>query len=472
MSLAQQEKSWRTQKNDAENNSFFILSLILLGDAIVMTYPRLTTELNGDYLRMAQDWDPMVRLIRDTIAGFTPTAGNFNLPCAFLITVDSSNYYYAISGGQIIYGGPDDVGGVDGEDAQAVIQAAITYCAGKGVIALREGVYPLLRKLVVSKGVSLIGSGSNCAFKEIYNEPVTQIIADAAITDDRLIECTSGYYGTLANFNLDANYVSDKNLYLFSPQGATFKKLVLHHANAQNCILEVDGTTATHNLFEQVIISDTTGIGMDMIGTATYPVTLNTFIGCRFSALTTSLRLQKYCDTNTFIQGRVEAYHGFGIVLGDTDPGCYANAFYNVPIDGQETDSFGIYLNSGAESPNYFYGGVFGGSLAAASSATKVQYHNDYGAWGGRFYNYQNYVTERFGTTTVVDGGTISAALAIAPNDISLQSSEEEYEIKPSAWDDDGVTVTVRHWNSSTQNYEVATGSHALFYRIGYQPQG
>jgi len=86
-----------------------------------MPYPRLYSEATaaGDHLRATLDWDAMVAQWR----GFTPS-GTFKSPYDFVIVYDGVDYY-ACNAFQVVYGGPDDAGGVDGGDAAAVINAAV-----------------------------------------------------------------------------------------------------------------------------------------------------------------------------------------------------------------------------------------------------------------------------------------------------------------------------------------------------------
>jgi hypothetical protein len=75
-------------------------------------YPPAVTPAN---------WNAMV----DRVNGFTPT-GNFVAPYTYIICSDGE-YYYAIHAFQTVYGGPSDVGDVDGTDANAVIDAVTTH---------------------------------------------------------------------------------------------------------------------------------------------------------------------------------------------------------------------------------------------------------------------------------------------------------------------------------------------------------
>jgi hypothetical protein len=223
------------------------------------TYPRLTTELNGDYLRMAQDWDPMVRIIRDTIAGFTPTAGNFNLPCNFLITKDASDYVYAISGGQIIYGGPDDVGGVDGTNFGKVVQAAIDYSSNGGIVFVKRDNYTLtylntdslLVSLHVKYGVHLICEpGTVITLSGVWADASYAVYLDSA---------KSLFGGCEIDGNSTVLGVVNKNIIVgvVDAVNATVENCFIHDGNYID--FSVDGTS-DHVKFCNIISENNGGI--------------------------------------------------------------------------------------------------------------------------------------------------------------------------------------------------------------------
>jgi hypothetical protein len=120
-------------------------------------YPRKTTELRGDYLRGALDWNAMVEKARSIFDGFSPS-GTFSTANKIIFNyavIESVTYYYASNAYQTIYGGPTSVGGVDGTDSAAVIQAAVTAYTGSFYFKL--GTYN-------AEGVSLGHTPSNYSF--------------------------------------------------------------------------------------------------------------------------------------------------------------------------------------------------------------------------------------------------------------------------------------------------------------------
>jgi hypothetical protein len=439
-------------------------------------------------------------LLIDMYRGFSP-AGTFVSPYTFIISKNGVTYT-ASNAYQTVY---------SGSDAATVIQDAADDANDTGyggTLKFTYGNFPLTKKVVVPASVSMIGEGSNCAFREVQNQPVTNILADATITDDRLFELAPKYYGQIASMNFEGEDLVDKCIWAFSPQGASFRNLVLHKALEAAFMVEANSTaatTATHNLFEKVIISDTTGQGMDLKGESdTYPVALNTFIGCRFEATHASLRLEQYADTNVFIGGRVEVHSQefpggdftHGIVLGESshvaNSGVYNNGFFNVPIDGYdpyENGSIkGVYLNWN-DTPNYFYGGVFGGpDLSGMDADHKVSKQTNGQAF---FYNFRNYVTENEGyVDDLEDDGVIAHGLVREPRQVFLTSHEEMYHFTVSATDATNITCKIRY--SDNDNFDVvvmgddgvtpvtlhfpqtvvAVGGHGVYWRANVQPVG
>jgi len=88
-----------------------------------MSYPRkypISTGAPCD----ENDWNAMI----DILEGFTPS-GVFKSNYSFLVVEDGTDAY-GCNAYQILYGGPDDVGGVDGADHYAVIQACLNAVSG------------------------------------------------------------------------------------------------------------------------------------------------------------------------------------------------------------------------------------------------------------------------------------------------------------------------------------------------------
>jgi len=76
---------------------------------------------------------------------------------SYIVYEKDKGSYYAKDGrtGDIAYGGPNNVGGVSGADAAAVLAAAVAACPTRGVIAFKEGTYTLSTKTTINKTLTL-----------------------------------------------------------------------------------------------------------------------------------------------------------------------------------------------------------------------------------------------------------------------------------------------------------------------------
>ncbi len=107
-------------------------------------YPPAVTPAN---------WNAMI----DRVNGYTPS-GTFVSPYTYVISTDDT-YYYASNAFQIIYGGPDDAGGVDGTDPQAVFDACIA--SHKKEIVFATGTYTLDLTFKDTDSITIKGSNKN-----------------------------------------------------------------------------------------------------------------------------------------------------------------------------------------------------------------------------------------------------------------------------------------------------------------------
>jgi len=109
-----------------------------------MSYPRAYPTSDGTPLS-PEDYNAL-RLI---LAGYTPS-GTFLNPCTFIISEDGTDTY-ASNAYQTVYGGPSDVGGVDGGDPADVIDAAVAALGNPGGrILFRQGRYNIDRLIDLS----------------------------------------------------------------------------------------------------------------------------------------------------------------------------------------------------------------------------------------------------------------------------------------------------------------------------------
>jgi parallel beta-helix repeat protein len=131
----------------------------------------------------------------DRVNGFTPS-GTFKSYYTHLVgsyVVGVTTYYYSANAFQIVYGGEDDAGTVDGTDAAAVIQAALD---DGGLTYLKNGAYPLLRKLTLISGNLLVGESQSGVVLTGFNTAVVYALIDGS---DGVDNCV------LANFTFDVN---------------------------------------------------------------------------------------------------------------------------------------------------------------------------------------------------------------------------------------------------------------------------
>lgn len=94
-----------------------------------MSYPRTYPTSDGTPLA-PEDWNAVVNIL----GGFTPE-GVFKSSWSFIIVmanVEGTDYYYACNAYQIVYGGPDNVGDVDGTDLTAVWSAVVAAIKANG----------------------------------------------------------------------------------------------------------------------------------------------------------------------------------------------------------------------------------------------------------------------------------------------------------------------------------------------------
>jgi hypothetical protein len=208
-----------------------------------MTYPRkyAVATAAGDHLKDL-DWDPMV----DAANGMTIAGGiTIQYPFSYIVR-NVGGVFDAVNGNGVkTYGGSSDVGGVDGGDANAVIQAALDDGAR---IFLRDGVYPDIA-LEPNPFNQLIGESWSAELQQPDNATAPVIDVDMA---DGVV---------LANFKIDANMAGQP-----AP-------------DPLNVIPTVRFQTSNYDLVEHVYISN-----MNEIGVRTFTTSNSVLIDkCRFN---------------------------------------------------------------------------------------------------------------------------------------------------------------------------------------------
>jgi hypothetical protein len=162
-----------------------------------MSYPRKSATIlaANDYCR-EPDWDAMV----DAANGMTIAAGvTIQYPYSFIVR-NVGGVYDAIDGnGVLTYGGSADAGGVDGDDAAAVIQEATDYLTTGGRIFFSKGSYLLLRAIDYKSAVYYEGEGKG---RDVPNTVFT--VPDGS-THAMFSNSAQVIYGGVKNINFQGN---------------------------------------------------------------------------------------------------------------------------------------------------------------------------------------------------------------------------------------------------------------------------
>jgi len=130
----------------------------------------------------------------------------FEKAASYIVRVNGV-YYEAIKGGTssgagtIVYGGLDNIGGVDGTDASAVLQAIVTAMVGGGVLFIKAGEYNLTIGILIAPnttGLNIIGEKST---KLIYPDDTDELHVFYTATSG------TGTYNhiTISNLEFDGN---------------------------------------------------------------------------------------------------------------------------------------------------------------------------------------------------------------------------------------------------------------------------
>lgn len=120
-----------------------------------MSYPRYVPHSTGD-----GKWtDTDINAVVDHVLAGETVSGYLAYPYSFLVRIIGGKYQAISSTGTLTYGGVDDAGTIDGDDAGAVINAAVAACTTGGTVYIKNGVYTTSTGIVGANGVSLIGEG-------------------------------------------------------------------------------------------------------------------------------------------------------------------------------------------------------------------------------------------------------------------------------------------------------------------------
>lgn len=115
------------------------------------------------------------------------------------IILKSGSDYYAINGLTNVcdYGGAGDAGGVDGADASAVINAAVSALTNGGIVFLKQATYVINAAIVIDYD-----------YTQIWGENWNTILQADTSMDDHIINVTSKDYFVLRNIQIDHDHAN------------------------------------------------------------------------------------------------------------------------------------------------------------------------------------------------------------------------------------------------------------------------
>ncbi|OWT68255.1 hypothetical protein CEY04_27940 [Achromobacter sp. HZ28] len=217
---------------------------------------------------------------------------------------------------------------------QRAIAAAVAI--GAGVVWILPGTYGVSQTIVLPNGVSLFGECGAPSFPELNAIAVSQFKWIGA-AGGVVCQTAAGWAGRIDNIQFNANGLAATCQTLVGIGGCLFNNV--RWVNSMS--LAVDwhsqaGKPSSLNTFVNCVSADHQGVGFQMSGLSNGAVTLNTFIGCRFSGKNLNLRILQFADTNTWFGGRVEGGIQYGLVVNEAGGGLNSDSllFSGVTFDG------------------------------------------------------------------------------------------------------------------------------------------
>lgn len=214
----------------------------------------------------------------------------------------------------------------------------LTGARGGGFADLPVGNCLITSTLAVPDGVSPRGAAGAPAFGELSATAVTRLTWGGA-NNGTMMSVVNKWCGTMQGIVFAGQYIAATALALSSIGGCRFQDLYFENTTGIAIDWHTDGVNVSSlNTWVNCYCHDHTGVGLQLSGGASSPVTLNTFVGCRFSAAHGSVRLLQYADTNQFYGGRIEGSSaGFSAIVIN-DPGGAGGVdsilFSGVAMDG------------------------------------------------------------------------------------------------------------------------------------------
>jgi hypothetical protein len=368
-----------------------------------------------------------------------------------------------------------DYGAVPGTDSTTAIVAAVNAAAaqGGGFVGIPCGTFNISSTITLPNGVSLVGQSVAHAFGEI-NSLAVSALAWTGTAGGTMVVTAAKWAGKIDGIVFEGNWIAGICLQLVSAGGSMLSNLTIQHSTSIGLMMSTDGVHPSGlNTIINVMIHDHLAVGCELFGTTSSPVTLNTFIGCRFAAIGQSLRLAQSCDTNYFYGGRVECGPNYGLVINDSDNMSDSVAFYGVTFDGTPGQGISMtVIKPAVDDMNtvalfhmcHFTGTIPFNSAPFPQGIVKVV---DCPNFGGAYYGVPgNYAptqaitptgspytytnSDPFAEDVIISGGTVSQISVVRAGSSTLTGlTSGNFHLQPG----DGLTVT----------YSVAPGS---FFKI------
>jgi hypothetical protein len=485
-----------------------------------MSYPRKSTTIlaANDYCK-EEDWDAMV----DAANGMNIAAGvTIQYPYSFIVR-NVGGVYDAISGnGALTYGGSSDAGGIDGDDAAAVIQACVTALAlTGGIIFIRKGTYNIGSTITVpSDGISFFGEGAYC-----NSGTILHLTADV---DMFYLFSTVGkpIGNRFSNLNLQGNWASGRaagsginsggsgytvidhcEIYNFPTAGimTTWVGAVqghsggwfIHHNEIINNnvglnLFQLLDSEISFNQIGSVVTSNWAQMlveqGMHMIqgnhfwtqedaaetciylygNTGDVSIIGNMFEGAETVG---TASIKGWCDTGTSVARLVIANNIF------QDQGTLARVSYAVFLEATDAQSYKNVIVS-----NNIFGETCVNAMAAVKTLNLVFtgniVHGDLSFDPATIINKEiknnvGIVTRITGCVQIANGGTITHGLtyngvAVIPTKKIISSEEELIFARIGTFDATTVTVNLVQWDAGTTAFVYPAGTHWVNYDLEY----
>jgi hypothetical protein len=307
-------------------------------------------------------------------------------PYTYVISTDDT-YYYASNAFQIIYGGPDDAGGVDGTNPQAVIQAAITASSTGESILIKVGTFvfntaQLLTDtlgsdihacLILKSGVHLIGESRAGTILKLGDGIVANIIGGWTAND-----------ATVENLTVDGNKVNQTTTNVDGEHNGIYfmgTGVKVVNVTAKDCVeCGVYGAAGYRQIYENIYATNCDGAGFAMTSSS-YSVAKNIYVYDCCKSATQTMNTAGVIFANNHhasvygIKSSTNDKAGFyfrgGGGYGGSGDQVYENGFDELYSDNN--GSIGFMFSAGVDA--YIIAHHFGHLSSNTDGATGVYYY-------------------------------------------------------------------------------------------------